>query len=574
MTQFDKRNISMMMDLYEMTMANGYFANQQKTQKVVFDVFYRKNPDQGGYAVFAGLEQVVEYAENLHFDSADIDYFRSLNLFSEEFLQYLKEFRFTGDIYAFPEGTVMYPNEPVITVVAPLIDAQLIETAILTQINHQSLIATKTSRIVRAAQERIVSDFGARRAHNIDAAVYGARAAYIGGASGTATVMAGQKFRIPVNGTMAHSWVMYFKDEYEAFRRYAEIYPDNVVLLVDTYDVLHSGVPNAIRVAKEVLEPMNRRLKGVRLDSGDLAYLSKKVRKMLDDAGLEDCKIVVSNSLDEYTITSILYQGGKIDSFGVGERLITAKSDPVFGAVYKISAVKENGSFVPRIKVSETVEKITNPGLKQVYRIFGDCGQAVADYDDDYEEEDSYYDRQRPARRTERRNSRRRPDSSSEELAASIRNIARTGSTAAEKLTTFILRPAPVLMSAIILAITFFSFWNQLSDYGDINTLTSNPDLTLIAYLTVGVVMLIWMLSTFFFTLSGIRHGTGRGLTYFVLVYVLSYLFSLAAAAIPADVQLLTGIRGGILVFGSLYPTYFPFCVVGIITCILRKILK
>ena len=273
----------------------------------------------------------------------------------------------------------MYPNEPVITVVAPLIDAQLIETAILTQVNHQSLIATKTSRIVRAAQGRIVSDFGARRAHNIDAAVYGARAAYIGGASGTATVMAGQKIRIPVNGTMAHSWIMYFKDEYEAFRRYAEIYPDNVVLLVDTYDVLHSGVPNAIRVAKEVLEPMNRRLKGVRLDSGDLAYLSKKVRKMLDDAGLEDCKIVVSNSLDEYTITSILNQGGKINSFGVGERLITAKSNSVFGAVYKISAVEENGSFVPRIKVSETVEKITNPGLKQVYRVFGDCGQAVAD---------------------------------------------------------------------------------------------------------------------------------------------------------------------------------------------------
>lgn len=348
MTQFDKRNISMMMDLYEMTMANGYFANQQKPQKVVFDVFYRKNPDQGGYAVFAGLEQVVEYAENLHFDSADMDYFRSLNLFSEEFLQYLKEFRFTGDIYAFPEGTVMYPNEPVITVVAPLIDAQLIETAILTQVNHQSLIATKASRIVRAAQGRSVSDFGARRAHN---------------------------------------WVMYFKDEYEAFRRYAEVYPDNVVLLVDTYDVLHSGVPNAIRVAKEVLEPMNRRLKGVRLDSGDLAYLSKKVRKMLDDAGLEDCKIVVSNSLDEYTITSILNQGGKINSFGVGERLITAKSNSVFGAVYKISAVEENGSFVPRIKVSETVEKITNPGLKQVYRVFGDCGQAVADLITGAEEE-------------------------------------------------------------------------------------------------------------------------------------------------------------------------------------------
>ena len=302
MTQFDKRNISMMMDLYEMTMANGYFANQQKTQKVVFDVFYRKNPDQGGYAVFAGLEQVVEYAENLHFDSADIDYFRSLNLFSEEFLQYLKEFRFTGDIYAFPEGTVMYPNEPVITVVAPLIDAQLIETAILTQVNHQSLIATKTSRIVRAAQGRIVSDFGARRAHNIDAAVYGARAAYIGGASGTATVMAGQKFRIPVNGTMAHSWVMYFKDEYEAFRRYAEIYPDNVVLLVDTYDVLHSGVPNAIRVAKEVLEPMNRRLKGVRLDSGDLASL-KKSGKCWTKQGI--CKKYLKNQSDLYMNLSL-----------------------------------------------------------------------------------------------------------------------------------------------------------------------------------------------------------------------------------------------------------------------------
>lgn len=379
MTQFDKRNISMMMDLYEMTMANGYFANQKEPQKVAFDVFYRKNPDQGGYAIFAGLEQVIEYVENLHFDSEDIAYFRSLNLFSEEFLEYLKDFRFTVDIYAFPEGTIMYPNEPIITVVAPLIDAQLVETAILTQVNHQSLIATKTSRIVRAAQGRLISDFGARRAHNMDAAIYGARAAYIGGASGTATVLAGQEFGIPVNGTMAHSWVMYFKDEYEAFRRYAEVYPDNVVLLVDTYDVLHSGVPNAIRVAKEVLEPAGRRLKGIRLDSGDLAYLSKKVREMLDDAGLTDCKIVVSNSLDEYTITSILNQGGRIDSFGVGERLITAKSDPVFGAVYKIAAVEENGAFVPRIKVSETVEKITNPGLKQVYRIYGDCGQAVAD---------------------------------------------------------------------------------------------------------------------------------------------------------------------------------------------------
>ena len=250
MTQFDKRNISMMMDLYELTMANGYFANEKEPRKVVFDVFYRKNPEDGGYAIFAGLEQVIAYVENLHFDREDIDYFRSLNQFSEEFLEYLKDFRFTGDIYAFPEGTIMYPNEPVITVLAPLIDAQLVETAILAQINHQSLIATKASRIVRAAQGRAVSDFGARRAHNMDAAVYGARAAYIGGASGTATVMAGQEFGIPVNGTMAHSWVMYYKDEYEAFRRYAEVYPDNVMLLVDTYDVIHSGVPNAIRIAK------------------------------------------------------------------------------------------------------------------------------------------------------------------------------------------------------------------------------------------------------------------------------------------------------------------------------------
>lgn len=387
MTQFDKRNISMMMDLYEMTMANGYFSHADTSQKVVFDVFYRKNPDMGGYAVFVGLEQIIEYVENLHFDSEDIDYFRSLNLFSEDFLKYLKNFHFSGDIYAFPEGTIMYPNEPIITVVAPLIDAQLSETAILTQVNHQSLIATKTSRIVRAAKGRTVSDFGARRAHNMDAAVYGARAAYIGGASGTATVMAGREFRIPVSGTMAHSWVMYFKDEYEAFRKYAEIYPDNVVLLVDTYDVLHSGIPNAIRVAKEVLEPMNKRLKGIRLDSGDLAYLSKKVRKLLDDAGLTDCRIVVSNSLDEYTITSILNQGGQIDDFGVGERLITAKSDPVFGAVYKIVAVEENGNYFPRIKVSETVEKITNPGRKQVYRIYCEGGEAVADLITDMDEE-------------------------------------------------------------------------------------------------------------------------------------------------------------------------------------------
>ncbi len=387
MTQFSTRNISMMMDLYEMTMANGYFAHHDTQPRVIFDIFYRKNPDGGGFAIFAGLEQMLEYIENMHFTAEDIEYFDSLKLFSQDFLDYLKDFHFSGDVYAFPEGTIMYPNEPCVTVVAPLIDAQLVETALLALVNHQSLIATKTSRIVRAAEGRAVSDFGARRAHNMDAAVYGARAAYIAGAVGTATVLAGQKFDIPVSGTMAHSWVMFYRDEFEAFKKYAEVYPDSTVLLVDTYDVIHSGIPAAIRVAHEVLEPMDKRLKGIRIDSGDLAYLSKRVRKMLDDAGLEDCKIVVSNSLDEYTITSILKQGGRIDSFGVGERLITAKSDPVFGAVYKIAAVEKDGAYEPRIKVSETVEKITNPGFKRVYRIYGEEGYAVADLLTGFDEE-------------------------------------------------------------------------------------------------------------------------------------------------------------------------------------------
>lgn len=379
MTQFDKRNLTMMMDLYEMTMANGYFSEETMADSVTFDVFYRRNPDNGGFAIFAGVEQIIEYIENLHFEEDDIAYLRGLQLFDEEFLDYLKDYHFHGDISAFPEGTIMYPNEPILTVTAPLIDAQLIETAILAQINHQSLIATKTQRIVRAAKGRGVSDFGARRAHNMDAAVYGARAAYIGGAGGTATVLAGKMFDIPVSGTMAHSWVMYFNDEYTAFKKYAEKYPNAALLLVDTYDVLHSGVPNAIRVAKEVLEPMGKRLFGVRLDSGDLAYLSKKVRKMLDDAGLEDCKIIASNSLDEYTIDSIIDQGGRIDSFGVGERLITAKSDPVFGAVYKIAAVKKGDTVIPKIKISETTEKITNPGEKEIYRIYDENGSAIAD---------------------------------------------------------------------------------------------------------------------------------------------------------------------------------------------------
>ncbi len=377
--QFDARNLSMVMDFYEMTMSNGYFNTGRPEDRVAFDVFYRRNPDGGGLDIFCGLEQVVEYIQNLHFDEEDIAYLRAQKLFTEDFLSYLANFKFTGDIYSFPEGTIMYPNEPILTVIAPLIDAQLIETAILLEINHQSLIATKARRIVKAAAGRAVTDFGARRAHNMDAAVYGARAAFIGGAVGTATVLAGQMFDIPVSGTMAHSWVMYFEDEFTAFKKYAESYPDATVLLVDTYDVLKSGIPNAIRVAKEVLEPMGKRLKGIRIDSGDLAYLSKAVRKMLDKAGLEDCKIIVSNSLDEYTITSILNQGGCIDSFGVGERLVTSKSEPVFGAVYKIAAVEENGKFEPRIKISENEEKITNPGLKKVYRVYDEENKAVAD---------------------------------------------------------------------------------------------------------------------------------------------------------------------------------------------------
>ena len=379
MTQFDKRNLSMMMDFYEMTMSYGYFHQPNRDVRVAFDLFFRSVPDQGGYAIFAGLQHVIEFVENLSFSDADIAYFRKQNLFSEEFLDFLRGFRFRGDIYAMPEGTIIYPNDPLMTIVAPIIDAQLVETAILAQINHQSLVATKASRIVRAAEGRKVADFGARRAHNMDAATYGARAAYIGGIDMTATVSAGQQFNIPISGTMAHSWVMFFEDEYTAFKKYAEIYPQATVLLVDTYDVLHSGIPNAIRIAHEVLAPQGHRLAGVRVDSGDLAYLSKRIRKMLDKAGLEDCKIILSNSLDEFTISSLLLQGARVDSFGVGERLITAKSDPVFGAVYKLVAVEEDGVFQPRIKMSENVEKLTNPGLKDIYRIYDHHGKAVAD---------------------------------------------------------------------------------------------------------------------------------------------------------------------------------------------------
>lgn len=379
MIQSDRRNLSMVMDLYEITMSNGYFMDRHTDDFVTFDVFYRRNPDGGGFAIFAGLEQVLDYLENLHFSEEDVQYLASLNLFNEEFLNWLKTYRFRGRVTAMPEGTVMYPNEPVLTITAPLIDGQIAETAILAQINHQSLVATKAQRIVQAARGRGVADFGARRAHNMDAAVYGARAAYIGGADSTSTLLAGQMFGIPVSGTMAHSWVMYHDSEYAAFESFARRYPDNAVLLVDTYDALRSGIPNAIRVHKEILEPMGKRLKGIRLDSGDLAFLSKEARRMLDDEGLKDCKIIVSNSLDEFTIRSILDQGGCIDSFGVGERMITAKSDPVFGAVYKLTAVQSGEALIPKIKVSENFEKITNPGRKRLWRVYDKKGHAIAD---------------------------------------------------------------------------------------------------------------------------------------------------------------------------------------------------
>lgn len=369
------------MDLYEITMANGYFQDPDlRSAKVAFDVFFRRIPDGGGFAVFAGLEQIVEYVTNLHFDKDDVDYFRSLGLYNGDFLDYLENFSFHGDVYAFEEGSVIYPNEPVITIVANIVEAQIIETEILAQFNHQSLIATKAQRVVHAAEGRIVSDFGARRAHNNDAAVFGARACAIGGVNGTATVLAGEKFGIPVSGTMAHSWVMLFGDELAAFRKFADVYPDNCILLVDTYDVMGSGVPNAIRVFREMREKgIVSKNYGIRLDSGDLAYLSKKARAALDEAGFTDAKIVISNSLDEYSIMSILKQGGPVDVFGVGERMITAKSEPVFGGVYKLCAVNKDGEWEPRIKISDTVEKTTNPGLKDVYRIYDVHGRVKAD---------------------------------------------------------------------------------------------------------------------------------------------------------------------------------------------------
>lgn len=374
-----RESLPMLMDLYELTMARGYLEEGVGQTPTAFDVFYRRNPDGGGFAIFAGLEQILDYLETLRFTPNDVAYLRSLGLFTEGFLSWLAGFRFSGTVTAVPEGTVVYPDEPLMTVCGPVMEAQLIETAILNQINHQTLIATKARRMVAAAKGRSVADFGARRAHNADAALYGARAAYIGGVDSTATVLAGQLFGIPVSGTMAHSWVMFHDSEHDAFERFARSYPEDCVLLVDTYDVLKSGVPNAIRVAREVFEPEGHRLKGIRIDSGDLAYLSKEARRMLDEAGLGDCAISVSNSLDENTIRSLIDQEAPIDAFGVDERLATAKSDPVFGAVYKLVAVGKDRACIPRIKVSETFEKITNPGRKKLWRVYDAQGCSVGD---------------------------------------------------------------------------------------------------------------------------------------------------------------------------------------------------
>lgn len=376
----DKMNLTMLTDFYELTMANGYFQNGLKDKQAYFDMFFRVVPDNGGFAIMAGVEQLIEYLKNLKFDDKDIEYLRSKNLFSEEFLQYLKNFKFSCDVWAIPEGTPIFPNEPIVTVRGPVIEAQFVETMILLTINHQSLIATKANRIVRAAQGRDVMEFGSRRAQGYDGAIYGARAAYIGGCVGTACTIAEKEFGIPVIGTMAHSWIQMFPTELEAFRAYALTYPGNCTFLVDTYNVLKSGVHNAIKVFKEEIVPRGFRPKGIRIDSGDITYLSKEARKMLDEAGFHDCRIVASNSLDEFIIRDILMQGAQVDLFGVGERLITSKSEPVFGGVYKLVVVEENGEMIPKIKLSENVGKITNPGFKQAWRLFNkENGKAIAD---------------------------------------------------------------------------------------------------------------------------------------------------------------------------------------------------
>ncbi len=376
----EKINLTMLTDFYEVTMANGYLQNGLKDKIAYFDMFFRKVPDNGGFAIMAGLEQLIQYLNNLRFEASDIEYLRNKNLFSEEFLEYLKTFQFSCDVWAVPEGTPIFPNEPVITVRGPVIEAQFIETMVLLTINHQSLIATKANRIVRAAQGRGIMEFGSRRAHGYDGAIYGARAAYIGGCVGTACTIAEKEFDIPAIGTMAHSWIQMFPTELESFQAYARTYPGNCTLLVDTYNVLQSGVPNAIKVFNEELVAKGFRPKGIRIDSGDITYLSREARRMLDEAGFQDCSIVASNSLDEIIIRDILMQGAQVDLFGVGERLITSKSDPVFGGVYKLVAVEENDEILPKIKLSENVDKITNPGFKQVWRLFDKAtGKAMAD---------------------------------------------------------------------------------------------------------------------------------------------------------------------------------------------------
>ena len=378
----DKLNMTMLCDFYELTMGNGYLEAGLKDRITYFDIFFRDVPDHGGYAICAGLERIIAYIQDLHFSEEDIEYLRSKDLFSERFLDYLRDFKFTGDVWAIPEGTPIFPREPIITVRAPAIQAQLVETFLLLIFNHQSLVATKTNRIVRAAEGRVVLEFGSRRAQGTDAAISGARAAYIGGCAGTACTISDQLFGVPAGGTMAHAWVQMFDSEYEAFKTYCEVFPTNATLLVDTYNTLKSGVPNAIKAFNEVLRPKGITKCAIRLDSGDIAYLTREARRMLDEAGWESCKISASNSLDEYIIQDILRQGAKVDLFGVGERMITSKSDPVFGGVYKLAAIeKEDGTIVPKIKISENVGKIINPHFKKVYRIFDKAtGKAEADY--------------------------------------------------------------------------------------------------------------------------------------------------------------------------------------------------
>ena len=375
-----RNNVSMLTDFYEMTMADGYLSQGMEDTIATFDVFFRSIPENGGYAIMAGVDQMIDYLENLSFSEEDLLYLSKLHVFTEEFIDYLRNFKFACDVWAVPEGTPIFPGEPIVKVRGPLMQAQMIETMLLVTINHQSLIATKSARIVRAAKGRLVMEFGARRAQGYDASVLGARAAYLAGVDGTSCTLSGMQFGIPVMGTMAHSWVQSYDNEYEAFEAYALSYPDNCQLLVDTYNTLRSGLPNAIRVAKEILEPMGKRLKGIRIDSGDLTYLSQECRKKLDAEGLEDCKITVSNSVDEYLIRELLHQGAQIDGFGVGERLITSRAEPVFGGVYKLSAIGKEGEMEPRMKISDNPGKITNPGNKELWRFYcKETGFALAD---------------------------------------------------------------------------------------------------------------------------------------------------------------------------------------------------